>query len=209
MYIQKEIWARVAEDSKFKTIKDKWDELKHIYGGVGAMSTFNSWVALTGTALNDSTPLLPQLQKLNDTWTNLDNNSMQITDLQFCFILIKALPESYSAITSTILATGAPTLLMPLIIQEWILNKESRRAGPSASINKVAPVRRNDNKNKVKCYYYDKPGHKSPDCWKKKHDEKEKKEKKKRRRRQGHLVAVAVPPNLSTCTFKSCLLVLP
>ena len=116
MYIQKEIWARVAEDSKFKTIKDKWDELQRIYGGVGAMSTFNSWVSLTGTALNDNTPLLPQLQKLNDTQTNLDNNSMQITNLQFCFILIKALPESYSAVTSTILATGAPTSLTPLIV---------------------------------------------------------------------------------------------
>jgi hypothetical protein len=66
MYIQNEVWARVAEDSKFKTIKGKWNELKHIYGGIGAMSTFNSWVALTGTTLNDNVPMLPQLQKLND-----------------------------------------------------------------------------------------------------------------------------------------------
>ena len=127
------------------------------------MSTFNSWVALTGTALNDNAPMLPQLQKLNDARTNLDNNSMQITDLQFCFILIKALPESYSAIASTILATRAPTSLTLLIVQERILNEESRRAGPSASVNKVAPVRRND-KSKIKCFYCDKPGHKTPDC---------------------------------------------
>jgi len=147
------------------------------------MSTFNSWVALTGTALNDNAPMLPQLQKLNDARTNLDNNSMQITDLQFCFILIKVLPESYSAVASTILATGAPTSLTPLIVQERILNEESRRAGPSASVNKVAPVRRND-KSKVKCFYCDKPGHKSPDCRKKKRDEKEKKEKEKEKEKE-------------------------
>jgi hypothetical protein len=68
---------------------------------------------------------------------------------------------------------------MPLIVQEWILNEESWHARPSTSINKVMPVHRNDNKNKVKCYYCNKPRHKSPDCWKKKCDEKEKKEKEK------------------------------
>jgi hypothetical protein len=108
---------------------------------------------------------------------------MQITDLQFCFILIKALPESHSAVASTILATGAPTLLTLLIVQEQILNKESHHAGPSTSINKVAPVHRND-KSKVKCFYCDKPGHKSPDCRKKKHDEKEKKEKEKEKEKE-------------------------
>jgi hypothetical protein len=185
VYIQKDVWAAVADDTKFKTVKAKLDELKHIYGGVGAMSTFNSWAALTGTVLNDATPMLPQLQKLNDARTNLDNNNMKITDLQFCFILIKALPESYSAVASTILATGAPTSLDPLVVQECILNEESRRSGASASLNKVAPVRRNEDRNKVKCYYCQKPGHKSPDCRKKKCDEKDKKEKEKEKEKAG------------------------
>ena len=42
VYIQKDIWAAVADDTKFKTVKAKLDKLKHIYGGVRAMSTFNS-----------------------------------------------------------------------------------------------------------------------------------------------------------------------
>jgi hypothetical protein len=42
VYIQKDVWAAVADDTKFKTVKAKLDELKRIYGGVGAMSTFNS-----------------------------------------------------------------------------------------------------------------------------------------------------------------------
>ena len=124
MYTQKDVWTAVTDDTKFKTCKAKWEELKRVYGGVGAMSTFNTWAALTGTKLSDSSPMLPQLQKLNDARTTLANNSMEIPDLQFCFILIKALPESYSAVASTILATGALTALTPLIIQEQILNEE-------------------------------------------------------------------------------------
>jgi hypothetical protein len=185
VYIQKDVWNTVVDDTKFKTVKDKLDELKHIYRGVGAMSTFNSWAVLTGTVLNDAVPMLPQLQKLNDARTNLDNNSMKITDLQFCFILIKALPESYSAIASTILATRALTSLDLLVVQEHILNEESRRSGTSASLNKVAPVRRNEDRNKVKCYYCQKPSHKSLDCQKKKCDEKEKKEKEKEKEKAG------------------------
>jgi hypothetical protein len=185
VYIQKDVWAAVADDTKFKTVKAKLDELKRIYGGVGAMSTFNSWAALTGMVLNDAAPMLPQLQKLNDTHTNLDNNNMKITDLQFCFILIKALPESYSAVASTILATGVLTSLDPLVVQERILNEESHRSGASASLNKVMPVHRNEDRNKVKCYYCQKPGHKSSDCRKKKRDKKDKKEKEKEKEKAG------------------------
>ena len=185
VYIQKDVWAAVADDTKFKTVKAKLDELKHIYGGVGTMSTFNSWAALTGTVLNDTMPMLPQLQKLNDARTNLDNNNMKITNLQFCFILIKALPKSYSAITSTILATRALTLLDPLVVQEHILNEESHWSSASASLSKVVPICRNEDRNKVKCYHCQKPIHKSPDCWKKKRDKKDKKEKKKEKEKAG------------------------
>src|SRR5487761_1600969 len=126
MYTLKDVWATIADDSKFKSCKAKWDKLKRVCGGVRAMSTFNTWVALTGTHLIDSSPMLPQLQKLNDVRTTLANNAMEIPDLQFCFILIKALPDSYSAIASTTLAIGAPSALTPLTIQEYILNEEGR-----------------------------------------------------------------------------------
>ena len=126
MYTLKDVWATIADDSKFKFCKAKWDELKCVYGGVGAMSTFNTWVALTGTHLIDLSLMLPQLQKLTNTRTTLTNKTMEIPDLQFCFILIKALPDSYSAIASTTLAIGAPSALTPLTIQEYILNEEGR-----------------------------------------------------------------------------------
>jgi hypothetical protein len=145
------------------------------------MSTFNSWVSLTGTTLDESSPMLPQLQKLNDARITLQNNDMKITDLQFSFILIKVLPESYSAVASTILVTGAPKDLTPQIIQDRILNEEGRRSSASVSLNKLAPVKKKSNKAQVKCYYCQKLGHKSNECRKKKRDteQKEKKEKEK------------------------------
>jgi hypothetical protein len=181
MYTQKDVWTSVSDDSVFKTCKAKWEELQRVYGGIGSMSAFNSWVSLTGTALDESSPMLPQLQKLNDTHVTLQNNDMKITDLQFSFILIKALPESYSAVASTILATGAPKDLTPQTIQDHILNEEGRRSGTSASLNKLAPVKKKSNKAQVKCYYCQKLGHKSNECRKKKRDteQKEKKEKEK------------------------------
>ena len=181
MYTQKDIWTTVSDDTVFKTCKAKWEELQRAYGGVGSMSAFNSWVSLTGTALDESAPMLPQLQKLNEARITLQNNDMKITDLQYSFILIKALPESYSAVASTILATGAPKDLTPQTIQDRILNEEGRRSGASASLNKVAPVKKKSDKAQVKCYYCQKLGHKSNECRKKKRDTEQtgKKEKEK------------------------------
>ena len=125
VYTKKDVWSSVNDDTKLDMCKKKWDKLQRIYGGTGSMSTFNTWAALTGTTLDESNPMLPQLHKLNEARTTLANNSMDITDLQFTFILIKALPESYSPVASTILATGSPTALTPQMVQEWILNEES------------------------------------------------------------------------------------
>ena len=88
------------------------------------MSAFNSWMAITNATLDDSTPLLPQLQKLNDLHITLSNNDNKITNLQYCFMLLKALLESYSTIVLTILVSGEPTDLTLQKIQDWILNEE-------------------------------------------------------------------------------------
>ena len=118
VYIQKDVWIAVASDTAFPMYKAKWDKLKCIYGGVSQMSTLNVWISLTGTALDESKPMLLQLQKLNDARATLGSNNMEITDLQFSFILLKALPESYSTVTTTVLAGGAPSSLTSLIVQE-------------------------------------------------------------------------------------------
>ena len=59
MYCQKDIWTTVADNSvnsKVKTCKEKWEKLMTVYGGIGSMSSFNTWVALTSTALEPTQP---------------------------------------------------------------------------------------------------------------------------------------------------------
>ena len=81
VYTKKDVWSSVNDDTKLDMCKKKWDELQCIYGGASSMSTFNTWTALTGTSLDESSPMLPQLHKLNEARTTLANNSMDITDL--------------------------------------------------------------------------------------------------------------------------------
>ena len=57
------------------------------------MSMFNTWVALTGTALDKANPMLLQLQQLNDSCITLKNNDMKITDLQFSFIFDQSITQ--------------------------------------------------------------------------------------------------------------------
>ena len=168
------------------------------------MSSFNTWVALTSTALDDSTPMLAQLQKMNDACITLENNKMKITNLQFCFILIKALPESYSTVISTILVTGKLKDLSLQKIQDCILNEEGQCSEASASLNKGMPIKWHGDrpdKSKVKCFYCDKPRHKCDECQKKKRDdvEKDKKEKEKGKTTTG---TKAVNTHISTTTIE-------
>jgi acid phosphatase family membrane protein YuiD len=158
---------------------------------MSSFNTFNAWVALTGTVLDDSSPMLPQLQKLNDTRVILESNDIKITNLQHCFILINALPDSYSTVASTILAIiGTPNKDLRVsaqTIQDLILYHDDegrRRSGASASLNinkMIAPIKKNGDKadkSKIKCYYCQKNGHKSNECRKKKRDAEEKENRK-------------------------------
>ena len=146
------------------------------------MSFFNIWVALTSTALDESSPMLAQLQKLNNACITLENNDMKVSALQFCFILLKALSDSYSTVVSIILAIGEPKDLSLQMIQDHILNEEGHWSGASTSLNKIALIKcKGDkaDKSKIKCYYCQKLGHKSNECHKKKKDIEEKKKKEK------------------------------
>ena len=143
------------------------------------MSVFNTWVTLMGTTLDEANLMLLQLQQLNDSHVTLKNNDMEITNLQFLFILIKALPKSYSAVALTILATGTLKNLSLQMIQEQILNEEGWWSGPSASLNKVTLIKRKSDKPTYKCYYCQKAGHKANECQKKKKDAEEKDKKDK------------------------------
>jgi hypothetical protein len=121
---------------------------------------------------------------------------MKVSDLQYCFILIKALPDSYFTIVSTILATGEPKDLTPQMIQDWIWS------GASVSLNKIAPIKcKGDkaDKSKIECFYCHKKGHKSNECRKKKKDAEEKENKQKGSSAQSNK---SVNVHISTATIE-------
>jgi hypothetical protein len=184
LYVKQDIYSLIASDTNYPTFKAKWDKLKDTYGGAsGSTTIFNLWIQLTQAQLDNLQPMAAQLAKLNEACVSLTNTSMGVTDVQFCLILLHALPASYEVLASTILASGAPTALQYSEIIARIINEEGRQAGGSASLNaaRAAPIKSSSGKKKdhsgLTCHYCQKKGRIKPDCHKKKKDEADKKKK--------------------------------
>ena len=169
----------------YPTFKDKWNVLKHLYGGAaGSTAIFNTWIELIQAHLNDSAPLATQLAKLNETRVTLTNANMGVTDLQYSLILLNALPASYEVVTTTILANASPSSLDYREITARILNEEGHRTEASGSSLNAAHAhikakdkgKGRDHSNLI-CHYCQKKGHIKPDCRKRKKDEAEQKKK--------------------------------
>ena len=192
LYTTSEVYTQVASDVVYPSVHDKYQHLETLYGKVGSMATFNAWVGLVNTKLQEGLPFCPQLQAMLEARNTLAENGMTFSDMQMCFILLDALPPSYSTVAGAILAQGAPAALLPQDLINGFLNEESHLIGPSATLAKVAPVNKiSPNKGKqwaqklqqpssstsqgssleVTCYYCQQPGHKKPDCKKMKWDQ--------------------------------------
>jgi hypothetical protein len=185
LYTKQDVYSLVASDVDLLTFKHKWDVLKVTYSGEsGSTTIFNMWINLTQAKLDNSAPLAPQLAKLNETRVALSNASMGVTDTQYSLILLNALPPSYEAVATILLASGPPTSLKASEITARLINEEGRRAGPSTSLNTMAkaPIKgtgkgkKKDHSN-LTCHYCQKKGHIQPDCRKKKKDDADKKKK--------------------------------
>jgi hypothetical protein len=133
--------------------------------------------------LNNNVPMATQLAKLNEACVSLSNASMGVTDIQFCLILLNALPASYEVVAFTILASGTPSALSHMEIIVQIINEEGRcTANPLLNVARAAPIRSAGRKKKsdnssLTCHYCQKKGHIKPNCQKKKWDEVKKKKK--------------------------------
>ncbi len=189
LFVTSEVYSQIASDLVFAMVHDKYQQLETLYGTVGSMATFNLWVSLANTKLQEGLPFLPQLQHMLDVRNTLGENGMVISDMQMSFILLDALPPSYSTIAGTILAAGLPSALSPQDLINRFINEESHISGPGAALNKAAPFKSQHPQSNpphasstpqgassssaskdVTCYYCKKAGHKSPDCHKKKKD---------------------------------------
>jgi hypothetical protein len=198
----------MASDADYPIFKAKWDQLKSTFSGqAGSTTIFNMWINLTQAKLDNSAPLASQLEKLNETRVALSNANRGVTDTQYCLILLHALPPSYEAVATILLASGPPTSLKHSEIAACILNEEGRRAGPSSSLNAAAkaPIKgtgkgkKKDHSN-LTCHYCQKKGHIQPDCCKKKKDDADKKKKEESGSSGGNKAAnshVLVPTSAS------------
>src|ERR1700735_1336282 len=182
LYIKPDIYSIISSNIDYPTFYDKWQVLENTYGGAsGSIAVFNILIQLIETRLDDSAPLAPQLAKLNEARVKLFNASMGVSDTQYCLLLLRALPPSYEALASTILATGAPTTLRHVEITARILSEEAHRSGQSgSSLNAAAraPVKgsgkgKKRDHSQLTCHYCNKKGHIKPDCRKRKKDEEE------------------------------------
>jgi len=127
LYVKQDIYSLIASDIDFPTFKHKFDRLKATYGGaLGSTTIFNLWIQLMQDQLDETTPMAAQLAKLNEACISLANASMGVTDVQFCLILLHALPASYEVMASTILTSGDPTTLSHADIIAQIINEEGR-----------------------------------------------------------------------------------
>ncbi len=94
LFITTEVYSQIASDNVFPMVHDKYQQLEVLYGVVGSMATFNLWVSLANTKLQEGSPFLPQLQHMLDARNTLGENGMAISDMQMSFILLDALPPS-------------------------------------------------------------------------------------------------------------------
>jgi hypothetical protein len=109
-FVNRDILSQVP-NAKFGTLKKKWDELTCLFGGKGSMVAFNLWADLINFRLDKNSPLCPQFQSLFNVCITLAERSHEISDEQFCFILINLAPSSYFTVVQTILASGLPQIL--------------------------------------------------------------------------------------------------
>jgi hypothetical protein len=199
-----EVWKQVSNMTTYPSVFDKYTQLDTLFGSMGAMATFNLWHTLVNTKLQEGLPFQPQFQIILDTRNTLFENGMSVNDMQLAFIILNALPPSFSAIAGTILAIGNPSTLNPRTLIERILNEESHISGP-VSLNKFTPVKpcqkpRQQNaaassssapapQGGVTCFYCQKPGHKANECKKKQKDLENAKKGKAGQRKSGQTAA--------------------
>jgi hypothetical protein len=180
-----EVWKQVSNMTTYPSVFDKFAHLDTLFRSMGAMAMFNLWRTLVNTRLQEGSPFQPQFQIILDTRNMLSENRMSVSDMQLVFIILDALPPSFSAIAGTILAIGNPNALDPCMLIEHILNEESCLSGP-VSLNKFTPVKPHQKPRQqnaaalsssapapqggVTCFNCQMPGHKANECKKKQKD---------------------------------------
>ena len=146
--------------------KDIWDILKTTYQKPGALSVFLLYQKVFRSTLSEGSSLREQIQELTNLRQQISTAGVVISDQHFAFSILLSLPESYSTLSSTLLATIDLTTIKPTDVTARILEEESRR-----SLNPSLSAVKKTKRYSGTCGYCKKQGHRERECRSKKRDE--------------------------------------
>src|SRR5688572_19171463 len=137
VYMNPSLQHLIGDESVAATV---WKNIKDKYGKPGGVGAFVYFQQLFRTTLNDSKPLRPQITELEAARQRTTNAGIKVDDMFMALLILTSLPESYSNISGTILATIpdisaiTPNDVIPKIIEEESLRNA---ASNNSEMNRV------------------------------------------------------------------------
>ncbi|KDQ50651.1 hypothetical protein JAAARDRAFT_199782 [Jaapia argillacea MUCL 33604] len=131
------------------------------------------WTALS-TLFHKGKPMSVQLDNLTKLKQDIAAGGLIVNDMYFAFVMLLALPDSYSNIVNAILMVIKASALEPAAIRQKIISEEAhRKSNPSAAVVTTSASRLKDKGKKKpgKCHYCKKDGNWENECRKKQKDQ--------------------------------------
>ncbi|KDQ53692.1 hypothetical protein JAAARDRAFT_197150 [Jaapia argillacea MUCL 33604] len=114
-----------------------------------------------------------QLDNLTKLKQDTSAGGLIVNKMYFAFVMLLALPNSYSNIVDTILTVVEATALEPAAIHQKIISEEACcKSNPSAAVVTTSASQSRDKgkKKPSKCHYCKRDGHWENECRKRKKD---------------------------------------
>jgi hypothetical protein len=147
-----------------------WDMLKDKYEKPGALTAFGIFQKLFQASFTEGLSMRSQIDELHALRQEGANAGITVTDQHYAFIILQALPSSYSMLYVSLLSTVDMTKIDPTAVASRIFEEETRRSSDPS----VAAIKTEQSRFTGTCNYCKKVGHKEKVCRKKQYDKKEK-----------------------------------
>jgi len=150
------------------TAKNMWDTLHTAYSKVSAMEAFVDLRNLYRAQLDVTTPLLTQINLLTNTRDRIIAAGLSISSQNFALILLLALPDTWSHLSSAILAMTDLTKLDPGVVRARILDEETRTSSSTSGLAtfRTMPQHNQQGHPRKTCMHCKMNGHLVNTCWK-------------------------------------------
>lgn len=120
------------------TVLAAWTTIKNQYEKPGAVGAFVAFQQLFNTVLSDSASLGPQIDAVVEKSAMVNAAGIEIKPQLVALTIVNALPKSYQALSSTILATEDLAKLTPSSIKPKIVEEEQRRLANKVQVSRVS-----------------------------------------------------------------------